>query len=779
MADTPELKKIKKIYGEKFKNLCRSMFPVILEQEGRLLSILENKFSHNCNSLYESITENGLETEFKNLIFEEFDPERKETEKTEEKSPYEILDEAGYNLYECKTEDDIQSFRKYYAPNEVLCTIYNGGRLATRDCFFAVRKDVDEIKRENFENPNKNDIYSTSVLGIQFTRDAMCTVEIISRYNHTVINPNCTLGNNLDRLAPRLGQSFANLLKERGLNFNNSQTKTGFEIPGYTFAGDGKYYKYNMEVNGTYYCPNNIIIENGVPREVIPLDRGMVIDNFYIDFKNKKINLADNGDRWNSFPDGLQDIEKIEVEKSENDGKVIKMYLNSKEKPAVIGVDKDNQIIKYENQYLHQVGDDFLMNNTALKELNLPKLQQVGNNFLFFNTVLTELNLPELQKVGDDFLSGNAAITELNLPKLQYAGGDFLSRNTVLTKLNLPELLGVDYRFLFDNNTLTELNLPKLQSVGDHFLRSNIALAELNLPQLRYVGNSFLGSNTALTELNLPELQEAVNSFLGSNTALAELNLPKLQGLGDCFLSSDITLTELNLPQLRYVGNSFLRSNITLTELNLPQLQYVGNSFLRSNVALTKLDLPELQKAGNSFLRSNTTLTELNLPKLQEVGDVFLSSNTALTELNLPELQRVGSDFLNRNHAMTKLNLPELQQVEDHFLRSNIALTELNLPKLQKVGDDFLFENAILIELNLPKLQKAGNSFLRCNTTLRVINLPKNPELEKLLREKNNFKNITPSDIAVVDKKSELTTSEIGSISGDIKKAMNKNNVEI
>ena len=44
MADTKELKRIKKIYGERFKNLCRDMFPDILEQEGRLLSILENTF---------------------------------------------------------------------------------------------------------------------------------------------------------------------------------------------------------------------------------------------------------------------------------------------------------------------------------------------------------------------------------------------------------------------------------------------------------------------------------------------------------------------------------------------------------------------------------------------------------------------------------------------------------------------------------------------------------------------------------------------------------------
>ena len=630
MADTLELKKIKKIYGEKFKNLCRDMFPVILEQDGKLLSILENNFSHNCNSLYESITKKGLETEFKNLIFEEFGKKREKSEKIEKRSPYEILDEAGYNLYECKTEDDIQSFRKYYARNEVLCTIYNGGRLNTRDCFFAVRKDVDKIERENFTNPQKGDEYSTSVLGIQFTRDARCTVEIISRYNHTVSNPNCTLGNDLDRLAPGLGQSFANLLKERGLIFNNSQTKTNFEIPGYTLASDGKYYKYNMEVDGIYYCPNNIIIGNGVPREAIPLDRGMVIDNFCIDFKNKEIKLLDN-QIADSFVDGLQDIEKMEVEKSENDGKVIKVYLNNKEEPVVIGVDKDNQIIKYENQYLQQVGNDFLRNNTALKELNLPKLRQAEGYFFNSNTALTALNLPELQRAGDDFLYCNTALTKLNLPKLQEVGDDFLSRN----------------------RALTGLNLPKLQKVGDNFLFDNTALAELNLPELQRVKDGFLWNNTALTALNLPELQQV----------------------------------------------------------------------------------------GNRFLLDNTTLMELNLPKLQLAGHKFLFDNTSLTKVDLSKLQRVGDCFLFRNIALAKLNLPELQQV----------------------GDDFLFFNTALTKLNLPELQYAGNYFLNSNTALTKLNLPKNPELEKLLREKNNLKNITTLDIAALDKESGLTPLEIKS----------------
>ena len=548
MADTTELKKIKKIYGEKFKNLCRDMFPVILEQDGKLLSILESKFSHNCNSLYESITENGLETEFKNLIFEEFEPKKEKIEKIEERSPYEILDEAGYNLYECETEDDIQNFEKYYAPNEILCTIYMGGRLNTRDCFFAVRKDVDKIRREDFINPQKEDEYSTSVLGRQFTRDAMCTAQIISRYNHTVSNPNCTLGNDLDRLAPGLSQSFTNLLKERGLNFNNSQIKTGFEIPGYTLARDGKYYKYNMEVNGTYYCPNNIIIENGAPREAIPLDRGMVIDNFCIDFKSKEIKLLDDRIK-DSFVGGLQDIEKMEVKKLENDAKVIKVYLSNKEKPVVIGVDKDNQIVKYENQYLQQVGYRFLYNNTALAELNLPELQQVGEGFLWNNTALTELNLPELQQVGDRFLEDNTTLMELNLPKLQLAG----------------------HRFLFNGTLLTKIDLSELKRVGDCFLFRNIALTELNMPDLQQVGDDFLKWNTALNKIDLPKLQQAGGYFLYNNTSLTELSMPKLKQVGNFFMYNNTTLNKLNLPELEDVTGKFLRKNCSLVEVNLPK----------------------------------------------------------------------------------------------------------------------------------------------------------------------------------------------------------------
>ena len=224
-----ELKKIKKMYGEDFMHLCRTLFPTILEQEDLLYNILLQNFAGNSRTLYEDIMSNGLEEKFKNFIFSRFDVEKREKQMAPSKTPYELLDEAGYDLYECHSEEEIQRFRKYYEPNEELCT-FNGGRLNRCVVFFAVKKNVDEIKRENFRNPQREDEYGTSVMSIQFSKDGICTVSIKNRYNHTVDNPDATYGNDLDRIILGLRQSFSDLLRERGLSFSDKNAET-FRIP--------------------------------------------------------------------------------------------------------------------------------------------------------------------------------------------------------------------------------------------------------------------------------------------------------------------------------------------------------------------------------------------------------------------------------------------------------------------------------------------------------------------------------------------------------------------
>ena len=187
--------------------LCRELFPTILEQEGTLLKILSTSFGKNSKTLYEDITENELEDKFKEYIFKKALSEEIKKENINHKTPYELLDEAGYKLYECTTENEIQSFRKYYEEDEELCTFY-GDRLNKCIVFFAVKKDVDKIRREDFKEPKRDDEYGTSVISIQFNKIGFSTVSIKNRYNHKVKNPDATFGNNLDRIIPGLTRKF-------------------------------------------------------------------------------------------------------------------------------------------------------------------------------------------------------------------------------------------------------------------------------------------------------------------------------------------------------------------------------------------------------------------------------------------------------------------------------------------------------------------------------------------------------------------------------------------
>jgi len=550
MTELEELRKIKKIYGEKFMHLCRSLFPTLLESEGKLLEILSMTFSNNSETLFEDITKRGLEEELKNCVYSKIDVESPDKKIIEKKTPYELLEEAGYKLTECTSEKEIELFKKYYKPGEELCT-FRGGRLYSCVVFFAVKKDVEDIKREDFNNPTREDKYGTSVMGIQFNKDGLCTVSIKNRYNHTVKNPDATYGNNLDRIIPGLTQSFAELLKQRGLELNISNIER-FEFPGYVVAGDGKYYKYNMEMNGRYYCPGNIVIENGKAHQLE--NSQMLIDYFVVDTKEKTIKTYD-GSLKDSFIDGLQDIEKMEIIKNKEKGNGIRTIIIYKnEHPITIEVDKNNQIVGYRNEELTQVGDNFLSGNIGLKELDLIKLE----------------------KAGDNFLQCNNNLERLELPKLGYIGSFALFANRILDNLKLPELIQLGEKFLAKNSSLKKIELPKLKKAEKEFLYQNIVIDEVKLPELIEVKDNFLAYCSRLKELELPKLELAGDNFLYYVNGLSRLELPKIRRVGDCFLESNMKLEKLKLPELRQAGRSFLAYTEGLEELEIPKLIEVG-----------------------------------------------------------------------------------------------------------------------------------------------------------------------------------------------------------
>ncbi len=710
MGTSAELNKIKKTYGERFMKMCREYFPTILEKDGVLYEILTSSFANNSKTLYDDIKGNSLENNFKNHIYSKFDKYNKNegnTKKSTEKTPYELLDEVGYDLFECKSEQEIQSFKKYYAPHEELCTFY-GGRLNSCVVFFAVKKDVDNIKRENFKCPEREDEYGTSVMGIQFTKDLYSTVSIKNRYNHRVENPDATYGNNLEKVAPGLTESFKKMLLERGLNFNSSNASLdGFEIPNYVLANDGKYYKYNLELNAKYYCPGNVIIEGGKPIKLRDPEKRMLIDYFVIDRENKTLQVTDKYCD-DCFVDDFKDIEKIDVinDKEEKNGKkIILIQKKNSDKTIKIKVDKDNKIIGYENENLKKVGDSFLQNARNVESLSLPNLINAGERFLWDNNRLKDINLSNLEEVGGAFLYSEEELESIKLPKLKKAG----------------------VAFLFNNIKLKDIEIPNLEEAESFFLEQNLYLENFYAPKLKKVGRNFLGENRCIQRIQLPSLTKAGTSFLEKNQSLKSLEMQNLEIVGSDFLFQNSQLESLELPKLKWVRDNFLAGNTKLVKLSLPNLVKAGDGFCCSNENIENIELPNLKDVYDDFMERNVKLRNLKLPKLEHTGYNFIASNKIIENIEMPKLESVGSYFLSENKKLKELNLPELVEAEYGFLSKNITIESGSLPKLEKIEGH---ATSSLKNLKLPKLQ-----------------------LSKF--------DVTPKKIAELDRENNITTSEI------------------
>ena len=505
-----DLKIIKKKYGEKMMHLCRNMFTTILEEKGLLPKLLLEHFepSHDLyNDLekYSSILFAGFEGYITSLVVA-----NKKEMLTTSLTPEELLDKAGYTLYECKTEEDIQKFKKYYAKGEELCT-FRGNRLNRCYVFFAVKKDVDSIKREDYKEPFREDEYGTSVISIQFTRGSNSYLSIKNRYNHTVPNPDATFNNNLDNIIPGLSYAFQ---KQYGLSYRNIDDN--FYIPFYVKAKDGKYYKYNYEINNIYYCPNNIIIDNfEVKRYSDEYQRYLVVDYFVIDRHNKKIYLYDEevgtstsskvigddelyaydevfGDSFIEYFEN-NEIENIKISTNEYGSRSIIVSVKDKE-DAIITIDKFNRIIGYKNNNITSIHDNFLLYNEVINRVEMKNVRDIGDNFLKNGHALKNLITPNLISVGDDFLLDNYHLEELLLPRLEKVGDDFLSSNILVKEVILPNLKKVGNSFLLYNEMAGVIELPLLEVVGNSFMSCAFRIDNIDMSSLREHGTNFLNS---------------------------------------------------------------------------------------------------------------------------------------------------------------------------------------------------------------------------------------------------------------------------------------------
>lgn len=760
-----DLKKIKKLYGEKMMHLCRSAFPTILEEPGKLVELMTDNFEPS-RFLYEDIIKSRKEDSFKDYIFTVND--KKEELEEVEKSVSELLSEAGYDFFECTTEEDIQSFRHYYEKKEELCTFWTN-RLNTCYVFFAVKKNVDEIKRSDYDKPERQDEYGTSVISIQFTKNSSNTLSIKNRYNHTVQNPDATFSNNLENIIPGLTKAFE---REYDLHITQNSGRS-FELPGYIKASDDKFYKYNYEIDNIYYCPNNVIIESFEAKK-IEKEKYIVMDYFTLDLVNKKMIINEKSPiaKEDSFIDEFNDIDKINVINTDNGNKEIRITTKTNHE-IIIGLDKYNRIISYHNPRITEVKDNFLSKSNALEVLSLPNVTKVGNNCVPKSNV-RKLDMPKVKEIGNDFLN-YSCIKDITFDCLEKVGNNFMNSNRILESIKVPNLKEIGDGFLSFNIHLTEIDLPKVESIGECFMDSIRYMEKISAPLLRKVGGYFLNENLGLTEISFPNLESVGTDFISRNRKISQINLPKLKKVGDSFLSGNAELKHVSLPSVEEVGDMFMLINKNMESIDMPNLRKSGTSFLHNNEKIRKISFPKLEKVSSAFMVRNECLEEAYLPNLLSLGTNFLANNKALRELDLPSVQVIGSAFLHGNRILERLSMPRLQTIKDGFLENNTNLTYLNIDSVQMIYGEFLPLNETLEEIHASNLRP----FFKKQLSTRFKIIPQEEKIDKKIEkekaeEKKEVKeesdSLTTIPIVKVEKSKKTISSMINSL---IKKGIN------
>ena len=520
-----DLKLIKDKYGENMAHLCRTLFQSVLKNKGVLFNFLSEKF-HYSRNLYNDLIKYNLVDKFQDFVLSTLDNRERKLEEVN-RTPAEILALAGYRLFECKTESDIQAFKRYYDVGEELCT-FDGNRLDTCYVFFAVKNNALRLDRRDFYKPEREDEYGTSVISIQFKKGKNNYVSIKNRYNHTVQRPDATYENELDDIGgivtedgtldqkgkcAGLAASFA---KYYGYKIEND--KVNLRIPSYTTSVDGKNYRYNYEINNIHYCGDNVIIYNGqVQENILNKDNYLLFDYFTLDLHKKKIILHDTslvGYENFAYTINQHEFDKISIIKDKkSDSKEI--TLSNDEGKIVIGIDKNSNIVSYYDDLSKSIGSNFLKYSTEIKSVDLPKVETIGSDFLDSCNGVDYFNAPELKEVGNRFMRV-ATHVQVSAPKLEKAGNSFLNSDREIEEIELNNLTTVGNFFLTGASNLRKAKFEKLKSMGDYSLDRAESLEKLEAPNLETVGINSLRQAHSLTDYSIPKLKPTQKALKGN-----------------------------------------------------------------------------------------------------------------------------------------------------------------------------------------------------------------------------------------------------------------------
>lgn len=594
-------KKLKQLKGERFARIIRNHHNGILEIPD--LDLILRHAGHDAERLLP-----WLETQIGR-------PRQDDTPAEPPRDPFALLDQAGYNAFYADTLEKQNSIQPFFQKGELLCTFNDHARYQKYYIVHAVKKNVDEIRREDFRGKERReDAYGTSVISIQMLKTG-AFISIKNRYNTAVDACDNTFGSDPDQIAPGLSAALKHY-------FNVDFTPGGTTLPdGFLLTGN-RIFKYHLECNNIYYGDQAWALNN----EIHKADRAAgdaLFGQFVFDNKSKILRKIDPA-LEDSFADDFN-----------------RCYGGNK------GLCVQNGNLTLKGSVLIGAVE------SRIKTINLPALTVTGESCLRLTTALTHFEAPSLVKTGNHFLADAYSLTHFSAPSLVRTGNSFLARASLLTHFSAPALLEVGDKFLGYAHRLTHFNAPALHKAGKDCLNEAAALVHFNAPALLEVGDHCLAIAIYLTHFNAPVLIKAGDDFLTHATRLTHFSAPALREAGDRFLAETTALTDFSAPALREAGDNFLAQAAALTDFNAPALHKAGDCFLIDATVLTHFDAPVLREAGNHFLAYAVALTDFNAPALREAGDYFLACDMSVTDCYTPALMKVGQHSSARFSSLT------------------------------------------------------------------------------------------------------------------------------
>ncbi|MBR4406813.1 MAG: leucine-rich repeat protein, partial [Clostridia bacterium] len=764
-----DLDRIKKLYGEGMARFCRANLSSILDDPGELPRLME-KFFAPSRILCDTIKDNNID-QFCEFMLGEYFYEKGDTQEFVEDigTPEEIFDKAGYKFYHCKTVEDVEQFMKYYASGEAICTFNNiEGRLHSNDIFWAVKKDVDEIKREDFENPERQDRYGTSVISLQFHKSASHKLSIKNRYNHAVSGCNCdaTFSNNLDNIYRGLAHSF-----EKHYGLKQNFPRKDFYLYNQVRDMEGRFHTYNVRIGDYYFCNDNVIIKRdrgidacSMPEKenykYIELDKARyeVVENYIIDKKEKTIKtlheftesyVVDRTEKElkaisaeiDPTMTGLE-IEQIEVTRVKGTTDKIIHIVAKGDIKLDLTINANNQIVEVFNSGLEYVEPGFLqycsnikkftaldlkklsgVNMESLEVVNLPAIEEGGNYFLNDARKLKEAYLPNLKKVGKYFLSSAYELEKLDVPSLTYMGECSLVSETI-REVSFPSLLQMEDYCLSNCEALEKFDAPKLEMVGNYVLDKSYKIKEVNIPNVKTVGSNFLARADSLEVFNAPSLATAGIRLLESAKSLKEFYAKNLVDAGANLLCWAGKLKTLYAPSLQVLrANSLV--HINLEELSLPSLEKIEEYCLGKSDSLTTINLPKLKTVATGCFQFASNIEEIVLPVLTEACEGFFKDAPNLERTILPSLKVLTRYSFENVKNLKKLYAPNLREIQNFSFTSVPRLKEATLTNLEMVGDWSFGQMSALERLDLPNLIEVGGGCFSEARSLQQLSVPK------------------------------------------------------